>query len=74
MEYEYPHMGYERVTDQFMLGERVLVAPVLKKGENKREVLLPAGKWKYLGKTEYTGGCTVTVDAPLEILPYFIKE
>ena len=74
MEYEYPHMGYERVTDQFMLGEDVLVAPVIKKGQTRREVKLPQGKWKYLGKTEYTGGCTVTVDAPLEILPYFIKE
>ena len=74
MEYAYPHAGYERVLDQFMLGEDVLVAPVIKKGQTKREVKLPQGKWKYLGKTEYTGGCTVTVDAPLEILPYFIKE
>ncbi len=74
MEYAYPHAGYERVLDQFMLGEDVLVAPVIKKGQTRREVKLPQGKWKYLGKTEYTGGCTVTVDAPLEILPYFIKE
>lgn len=73
MEYSYPHMGYERVLDQFMLGEDYLVAPVIEKGQTKRKVKLPKGKWLYLGKTEYEGGCTVTVDAPLSILPYFKK-
>ncbi len=73
MEYEYPHMGYERVLDQFMLGSDVLVAPVVKKGQTKRTVYLPEGKWKYLGKTEFKGGCTVTVDAFIDTLPYFLK-
>lgn len=73
MEYEFPHKGYEKMTDQFMLGDRVLVAPVITKGATKREVELPDGKWLYLGKTEYEGARTVTVSAPLEVLPYFIK-
>lgn len=73
MEYEFPHCGYERIYDQFMLGSDILVAPVVVKGQFKREVVLPKGKWKYLGNTEYEGGKTVTVDSPLEILPYFIK-
>ena len=73
MEYEYPHKGYGRVLDQFMLGDKILVAPVITKGITERNVLLPEGKWLYLGKTEYTGGSEVTVDAPINVLPYFIK-
>ena len=73
MEYEFPNMGYERIYDQFMLGSNILVAPVVIKGQFKREVVLPKGKWKYLGKTEYEGGKTVIVDSPIEVLPYFIK-
>ena len=71
MEYEFPHRGYERVLDQFMLGDRYLVAPVITRGQTERAVILPEGKWKYLGKTEYTGGSAVTVPAPIDTLPYF---
>ena len=71
MEYQYPHMGYERVLDQFMLGDDILVAPVVIQGQTERQVILPEGKWKYLGNTEYEGGKTVTVPSPIHILPYF---
>lgn len=74
MEYQYPHKGYATVKDQFMLGDDILVAPVLHKGVTEREVRLPDGCWLYLGNQEYTGGGTVTVSAPLDTLPYFIKR
>ena len=74
MEYEYPHSGYERVFDQFMLGKNILVAPVIKQGEVERELFLPEGKWLYLGEREIEGGGKVKVDAPLGVLPYFVKE
>jgi len=73
MEYSYPHRGFERCLDQFMLGEDYLVAPVVIKGQTKREVKLPQGKWLYLGKKEYEGGQAIVVDAPIEVLPYFKK-
>ena len=73
MEYSYPNMGFERTLDQFMLGEDILVAPVVTKGQTERTVKLPNGKWKYLGETEYQGGDEVTVPAPISVLPYFIK-
>ena len=73
LEYEYPHSGYESINDQFLLGSDILVAPVLKKGERSRRVVLPEGRWLFLGETEYEGGRTVTVDAPLSILPYFVR-
>ena len=71
MEYQYPHKGYERVLDQFMLGDDILVAPVVIQGQTERQVILPEGKWRYLGQTEYEGGKTVTVPSPIHILPYF---
>ena len=71
MEYSFPHCGYERSFDQFMLGDKYLVAPVLEKGAVEREVALPVGKWKYCDGTVITGGGKVTVPAPIEVLPYF---
>ncbi len=73
MEYEFPAQGLARVNDQFMLGDKLLVAPVLYRGMTERSVILPAGcRWKYLpdGKM-YDGGQTVQVAAPLAVLPYF---
>jgi hypothetical protein len=37
--------GAERIADQFMLGDDVLVAPVLRKGARARSVALPPGAW-----------------------------
>ncbi|MBR5528481.1 MAG: glycoside hydrolase [Clostridia bacterium] len=74
MEYEFPKCGYERVTDMFMLGDRILVAPVTEKGKTVREVKLPEGRWAYLGEKIFDGGKTVTVDAPISVLPYFEKR
>ncbi|MBE5039151.1 glycoside hydrolase family 31 protein [Ructibacterium gallinarum] len=72
MEYEFPGEGLETVTDQFMLGSDLLVAPVLKKGAVSRKVRLPAGRWKY-GKQVFAGPAVVTAEAPLGTLPVFQK-
>lgn len=34
------------VNDEFSVGEELIVAPILRKGESKREVYLPYGVWK----------------------------
>lgn len=47
MEYVFPHQGLEKVIDQFMLGEELLVAPIQVKGTNERLVHIPKGKWLY---------------------------
>lgn len=57
---------------QFMIGDRLLVAPVLDKGATEKKVFLPEGKWKF-GEKTFDGGCYVTVPAPLDVLPYFIR-
>ena len=76
LEYVFPHQGLEWIKDEFMLGDRLLVAPVLTKGMNKRIVVLPNGcQWIYLpnGKI-YDGGQSVEVEAPIEVLPYFERK
>ncbi|MBD5102318.1 MAG: glycoside hydrolase [Subdoligranulum sp.] len=74
MEYCFPHQGMQSVCDQFMLGDALLAAPVLAKGVRQRDVVLPAGRWKYVDGTVYDGGRTVTVPAGLDTLPYFILQ
>ncbi|KJF45730.1 glycoside hydrolase family 31 protein [Draconibacterium sediminis] len=69
----FPDAGYETIEDQFMLGDDILVAPVVKKGEYTRDVVLPKGKWKADDGTVVKGGKTIKVDAPIERLPYFTK-
>tara|TARA_B100000575_G_scaffold26840_1_gene18110 strand:- start:122 stop:1696 length:1575 start_codon:yes stop_codon:yes gene_type:complete len=74
MEYVFPHKGYVDITDQFMLGNNILVAPFLSKGEGSRKVILPEGKWKSESGKIYKGGKTITIDVPLTRLPYFIYQ
>lgn len=73
MEYEFPGEGFEPVFDQFMLGNDVLVAPVIKSKEYTRTVKLPKGEWISDRGEKYQGGQTITVDAPIERIPYFTK-
>lgn len=64
------------VDDAFMFGPDVLVAPVLHAGARSRAVYLPAGAlWTdaWSGQT-CQGGATVTVDAPLERMPLFLRD
>jgi len=73
MEYAYPGQGFESSDDQYMLGDKYLVAPMVEKG-NTRTVKLPKGNWTDdLGKS-YKGGTTVSINVPLNRLPYFVKQ
>ncbi len=62
----------------FMLGADMLIAPVYEPGERERAVYLPRGahgkRWfdYYTGEV-YNGGRTVTVPAPLEYTPVFVR-
>lgn len=74
LSYVFPIGGYEKVTDQFMLGEDVLVAPVLKKGEVRRTIVFPEGTWHGDDGSIVEGPCIKEVDAPLSRLPWYIKR
>jgi alpha-glucosidase len=71
MEYCFPGMGYAEIKDQFMMGDGLLVAPVLRKGACSRKVVLPPGRWKADDGKIHEGAAAVEVAAPLERLPYF---
>jgi alpha-glucosidase len=73
MEYVFPGEGMELIADQFMLGDKLLVAPVVEKGVNSRSVRLPKGTWKADDGKSYKGGKTVSIEVPLDRLPYFEK-
>lgn len=73
MEYNFPHQGYATIKDQFMLGDKILVAPVLEKGVKFRKVVLPKGKWKSPEGKIYKGGKTYKVEVSIYDLPYFHK-
>jgi len=62
--------------DQYMFGPDLIVAPVMEIGMRSRKVYLPAGlKWTDAksGKV-YEGGQTVEVDAPVDVIPVFVRE
>lgn len=74
MEYQFPDCGFEKVNSQFMLGDNILVAPVVEQGQCEKKVFLPLGKWEEQNShTVYDGGAAVTVPAPISVLPWFKK-
>ena len=60
---------------QYMFGPDILVAPVFEPGQRSREVYLPEKQaWKNAKTGEVLeGGQTVTVDAPLNEIPLFVR-
>ena len=60
--------------DEFLFGDDLLVAPVLKSGEIRRDVYLPKGVWyDFWSDRRYTGPAGIVVDAPLERIPMFVR-
>ena len=75
--------------DQYMFGPDLLVAPVYVEGATERELYLPEGQWvewwRSVGygeeggtftlgaATTHEGGASVTVDAPIEEIPVFVR-
>jgi alpha-glucosidase (family GH31 glycosyl hydrolase) len=61
--------------DQYLLGDDLLVAPVLKPGQTDRSVYLPGDRWQYYWTGDvYQGPVQVTVPAPVGHVPLFIRE
>ncbi|HWY29819.1 MAG TPA: hypothetical protein VNX46_03635, partial [Candidatus Acidoferrum sp.] len=71
MEYVFPHQGYANVNDQFMLGDQVLVAPVLQNGTVSREVFIPMGSWRGFNGKLYQGPVKLSLTVKDDELCYF---
>lgn len=62
------------VQDAYLLGDRLLIAPVLQRGRDTREVRLPPGRWyDFWDNTSYLGPGEVRLSAPLEYIPILIR-
>ena len=75
--YEFPSdLKCWDITDEYMYGADILVAPVLEAGARKRKVYLPLGYTWLESRTgiEYNGGEEVVVDAPIDYMPTFTKK
>ena len=70
----YHFSGYEHIHDQFLLGERILVAPVLSQAASTRSVELPPGKWIDVDGHSLTGPNQVALPVDLESIPWFRRD
>lgn len=60
---------------EFLVGENLLVAPVLEQGATRKMVYLPQGTWyDFVTCEKFEGGRYYLVDAPLDCCPMFVKE
>ncbi len=63
------------IGDEYMFGPALLVAPVVEQGMTTRQVYLPAGTdwYNFWTNEKLHGGQTVTVAAPIDTLPLFVR-
>lgn len=60
---------------QFMIGEDLLVAPVLSETENFKKLYLPEGEWlDWWNNKVYKGRQWIIVEAPIDRIPLFIRQ
>ena len=60
------------LSDQYILGDTLLVAPVVIEGAESRDVYLPDGDWFHVWTGEkFEGGKRITIDAPIGSPPVF---
>ena len=75
LEYPQDEKTYDE-DEEFLLGSELLIAPVVEEGATTKEVYLPEGEWIDYNnpKKEYEGEQEIEVDAPLNVIPMFVKK
>jgi alpha-glucosidase (family GH31 glycosyl hydrolase) len=61
---------------EYLLGEKILVAPIVEEGGTSRDIVLPSGSWKDGNDGKVYEGPQILEDysAPIDVLPFFIKQ
>lgn len=68
-----PHVA--NLNDEYMVGDNVLVAPVVTQGSQERIVYFPSGCWHdFWSGQVYQGQTSQIIDAPLDHLPIFVRD
>ena len=63
------------LNSEFLVGETLLVAPVLEQGATGRMIYLPEGNWyDFWTHEKVAGGQYILRDAPLDVCPMYIRE
>jgi alpha-D-xyloside xylohydrolase len=61
-------------SDVYMLGDALLVAPVITAGATTRQVDLPSGSWvDFFSGERFEGATQITAEAPLDIIPVYLR-
>ncbi len=72
MEYTFALKGFSDCNDQFLIGEDLLVAPILSP-DNGRLVRLPRGRWRDDQGVVFKGPRLIEINnAPIDRLPYYV--
>ena len=77
MFYEFPEdAACWDISDAYMFGSDILVAPIVRAKATSRTVYLPAGASWTLANTGdvYEGGKAYEIEAPIETLPIFLRD
>jgi len=72
---EYQHdYNVVNIDDEFLVGENLLVAPVVAAGVTARDVYLPKGEWyEFATGKKHQGAQWISASAPLDTVPMFVK-
>jgi alpha-glucosidase len=67
--------GSRSVTDEMLLGDGLLVAPVVTEGATSRSVYLPPGTWFHVWSGErFEGAQTIEIACPIGSPPVFSRD
>jgi len=71
LEYEFPNQGYMNVNDQFLIGDKYMIAPIVSTNDT-RKVVIPKGKWRLNNKI-VSGSAVNTYTVALDEILIFEK-
>ncbi|RNA20253.1 hypothetical protein BpHYR1_035575 [Brachionus plicatilis] len=64
-----------KISDEFLVGNDILVAPILDENHYKRDIYFPVGDWEAKNGTIYQGPKMIKdYPAPIDEIPYFIRK
>lgn len=72
----YPHdENTYQIDDQYMLGDNIMVCPIVSQKDEEHPIYLPSGEWyDFWTGDKYNGKRDIVVEEPIERLPIFVRS